>query len=111
MTFVKILPKFSSLVTSKKIMYTGIGTMSILGYYRGHQEFYYREIKNKNKILKFQDYFNWTTFGIISMSCYLNPAFSYFALYYEYEQLQQILDNKFDKDKYCSNPFLYYRKL
>jgi len=101
---INAIVKKISIVPAKKLgLYSGIGSLSLLGFYRGCQEYLYFEMKEKNKnILEIKDYFCCSVFGLINVSLYLNPAIFIFAIDYEYERAKMLMN---DKITYYPNPY------
>lgn len=101
-----MVKKISMIPTQKLVIYTGVGSLSMLGFYRGCQEYFYRKFKYTNGTITSSDYLCWPIFGLISASLYVNPAISGFAFYYEYERIKMLLSDDFDEKAYYINPYL-----
>ena len=101
-----IVKKVSMVPTQRLVIYTGVGSLSMLGFYRGCQEYFYRKFKYTDASITSNDYLCWPIFGLISASQYVNPAISGFAFYYEYERIKMLLSDNFDEKAYYINPYL-----
>lgn len=93
----------------KTIIATGI-TFFSLGYYRGCQQYYFFEIKNKNANFGLKEFALCNILGIINGSIYLNPSFTGFILYDEYQKYKMREKEDFDEDKYFSNKYFQFSK-
>ncbi len=93
----------------KTIITTGI-TIFSLGYYRGCQQYYHFEIKNKNANFGLKEFALCNILGIINGSIYVNPSLAGFILYDEYLKYKMRGKEDFDEDKYFSNKYFQLSK-
>ena len=100
-----IVKKISAIPAPKLGLYAGVGSLSLLGFVRGCQEYFYFEIKGKNTSIEIKDYLCWSVYGLINASIYVNPAISIFAISYEYERAKMLMSDKFDEKTYYTNPY------
>jgi hypothetical protein len=87
-----------------KTFFVTSALMSTIGFVRGGEYYYYKEIKNNNNVT-FNTYTVLPVFCIINASLYANPVFYSFALYDEYEKIKMLIDNTYDEKKYYSSSF------
>lgn len=99
------MPKFSP-VTAKQALCMGGSLMFSLGFYRGIEQYNYRQIKNKNPTIK--DYATSTMLGIMYGSTYINPAMSGFAICDEYSKIKMYLSGDYDEQKYYHNLYIKF---
>ena len=93
----------------KSIITTGL-TIFSLGYYRGCQQYYHFEIKNKNVNFGLKEFTLCNILGIINGSIYVNPSLTGFALYDEYQKYKMRGEKDFDENKYLANSYFNFIK-
>jgi len=100
-----IVKKISAVPTKKLGLYAGMGSLSLLGFFRGCQEYFYFEMKKKNNSLEIKDYLCCSVYGLINASLYVNPSIFIFAISYEYERAKMLMNDKYDEKTYYTNPY------
>lgn len=91
---------------TKKGIYTLGVSMFSLGYYRGCQQYYYNEIKQKNITPGIKEFMMTNIMGIMNGSIYVNPSLTSFAVYEEYIKHKIRNNEKFDEKLYYKNTYL-----
>ena len=91
-----------SSTTLKKTLYSGASAMFALGFYRGCEQYQY---KNQKSTLNVDDFVHMTCFGVLNASIYVNPVLSVFALSDEYHKIKMLMSEEFDEHKYYSSSF------
>ena len=98
--------KVSTTSFAKLGLYTGVATLSSLGFYRGCQQYHFSKTIIENKEFVLSDYAYCSIFGLIGASTYVNPTFSGFAIYHEYLRLRMLLDGE-DSKKISESNILF----
>lgn len=99
--------KLSTTSSAKLGLYTGMATLSSLGFYRGCQEYHFSRTIIEKKEFVLSDYAYCSIFGLIGASTYVNPTFSGFAIYHEYLRLRMLLNGE-DSKKISESNILFY---
>jgi hypothetical protein len=94
----------------KKTIVAGAFAIYSLGHYRGCQQYYHFEIKEKKIDFGLKEFVLCNTWGIIHGSIYINPSFLGFVLYDEFKKYKMRNDKDFDENKYLSNSYFYIIK-
>lgn len=102
--------KLSTTSLAKLGLYTGMATLSSLGFYRGCQEYHFSKTIIENKKFVLSDYVYCSIFGLIGASTYVNPAFSGFAIYHECLRFKMLLNGE-DSTKISDTNILFYLSL